>query len=57
MKDPYKTKCGHSFEGKCIKDWISRGNEKCPICSQKIGLEDIVPNFELKGIIMAALEE
>ena len=45
------TSCGHSFEKKCIVEWV-QDKELCPICGKKAGLENLLPNFSVKDILV-----
>jgi len=49
MQEPVSTRCGHTFEESCIRQWLSK-NEHCPVCNKKIS-KDLVCNFTLKSII------
>eukprot|EP01017_Pseudomicrothorax_dubius_P014534 TRINITY_DN1693_c0_g1_i1.p1 TRINITY_DN1693_c0_g1~~TRINITY_DN1693_c0_g1_i1.p1 ORF type:complete len:186 (+),score=33.47 TRINITY_DN1693_c0_g1_i1:84-560(+) len=52
MKDPYVTRCGHSFQRQTIENCITR-HGKCPICRTDLTLSEISPNYALKEIIPA----
>ena len=47
--------CGHSYEEKLIKDWLTR-DSSCPICKAVLKVDDLRPNFELKNIMGATLK-
>ena len=34
-KDPFQSKCSHSFCNKCIMQWITQ-NDDCPLCRNPI---------------------
>jgi len=57
MKDPYIiTNCGHSYEKRNIRDWLER-KDFCPLCHRKAKLDNLIPNYSLKGILEKKREE
>lgn len=57
MTDPYiVTTCGHSFEKRNIYQWLQRKNT-CPLCNRQAGLDDLIPNFNLKSILDSKKKE
>lgn len=51
MNDPYiVTTCGHSFEKRNIYQWLQHKNV-CPLCNRRAGVEDLIPNFNLKSVL------
>ena len=56
MRDPVKTKYGHSFEKEAIEEWLKK-DAKCPITRQPLGVEDIFADYTLKSAIDEYLQK
>lgn len=57
MRDPYiLTNCGHSFEKKNIYQWLQRKGV-CPLCNRKAEVSDLIPNFQLKNVMLKKKSE
>ena len=57
MKVPYVlTSCGHSFEKRCVLDWVQEKGE-CPVCGKKAVLDNLLPNFSLKDVLASKRQE
>ena len=37
----HKIQCGHTFHHDCIRGWVYRGNDYCPICKSHLEMKDI----------------
>ena len=48
MADPCVSKYGHSFERAAILEYLSRGNETCPLSRQPLRMRDIITNHKLR---------
>ena len=52
MKNPVTTKCGHSFDKESLDKHINLGNLLCPLCNQKLIIDEpYILNLSLKNII------
>ncbi len=54
MKDPYVTRCGHSFDFDTLNKLFDKDditNIVCPICQQQIIFDSMVRNNALRNII------
>eukprot|EP00189_Rhodosorus_marinus_P010512 CAMPEP_0184746512 /NCGR_PEP_ID=MMETSP0315-20130426/9036_1 /TAXON_ID=101924 /ORGANISM="Rhodosorus marinus, Strain UTEX LB 2760" /LENGTH=140 /DNA_ID=CAMNT_0027219121 /DNA_START=441 /DNA_END=863 /DNA_ORIENTATION=+ len=40
--------CGHTYHYMCIKIWLRRGGDKCPLCAQTITLKECLAAKEEK---------
>ena len=50
LSDARILKCGHVFHLICMREWIAKGNRKCPICHKEIkGNEKIDRIFETEN--------
>ncbi|KAF2071898.1 hypothetical protein CYY_006777 [Polysphondylium violaceum] len=50
IKEPFITKCGHSFCYQCITPHLSKSNT-CPMCMGFLTREQIIPNFALSKFV------
>jgi len=50
FEDPKRTNCGHTFCLNCLLEWNKKNNQ-CPICRQKINVEELSRDLVAFNII------
>mmetsp|Transcript_48376 Transcript_48376/g.35585 ORF Transcript_48376/g.35585 Transcript_48376/m.35585 type:complete len:133 (-) Transcript_48376:72-470(-) len=56
LKEPFISKCGHTFCKACIAECVNRQHE-CPQCRQKLEAGEIFRNFSLEVLLQRLQEE
>ncbi|XP_059206773.1 nuclear factor 7, ovary-like [Centropristis striata] len=58
FKDPVILTCHHSFCRDCLQSWwTEKDTRECPVCKRKDSKEILPPNFALKSVCEAFLQE
>ncbi|GBG90029.1 hypothetical protein CBR_g50122 [Chara braunii] len=57
MSDPVIISTGQTFDRACIQRWIDSGHRTCPKTQQPLSHFTLIPNYVLKGLIIAWCEE
>lgn len=55
-KDPYITKCGHTYCKECISEVINR-QHRCPQCNQNLEQADLIKNHEFGALLSNIIAE
>eukprot|EP01132_Coremiostelium_polycephalum_P002491 gene2491-3083_t len=50
LKEPFISKCGHSYCYQCITTHLSK-HHNCPLCSNYLNRDQIFPNFALNNFV------
>ena len=51
MTDPVVTSDGHTFERRCIEEWLEKGNNTSPITNLRLDNLYLLPNLALRSVI------
>ncbi len=51
MHDPLMSKYGHNYEREAIIEWLTRGNDSCPMTRRPMRLSDLISNHNLRARI------
>jgi hypothetical protein len=51
MHDPLMSKYGHNYEREAIIEWLTRGNDSCPMTRRPMRLSDLISNHHLRARI------
>ena len=56
FKDPYITKCGHTYCKECISEVVNR-QHRCPLCHQNLQQADLIKNHEFGELLSNLIAE
>lgn len=57
MDDPLMSRYGHNYERAAIVEWLTRGNDTCPMTRRPMKLSDLISNHHLRSRIHEWKEE
>ena len=56
FRDPYITKCGHTYCKECIFEVVNR-QHKCPSCNEPLQQGDLIKNFQFGELLNNLIRE